>query len=332
MNGTMGSVTGGQRWKLGMTVMALVGCGAAVTPRGSSDGGADIGPPPGRECTTSADCRTGEMCEWNEGACGVPGTCVPARPCTEDATAYCGCDGRTFYASSTCPERPYRHRGPCESVDAGGGTTCHPLPVAQARVARVLLSTQPLAFTVLAPNAGCACTPSVRSTSGSIRWDLQLCDCCEVCDCTNSYEVSVVERPLSVGHYELLLGNSERRSLDVVASMTSCRPIAPLAVRVHGPNTDWERTGPRLWWALVTGQRPRCCADPMPLVVQRPGTSPRSFVLDLYACGPSECSCPGPDGGSPPPAYVETWHSLGELAPGQYTVTAGSNSVSFTVP
>ncbi|MGI5863172.1 MAG: hypothetical protein ACOX6T_14075 [Myxococcales bacterium] len=64
-------------------------------------------------CTSSSDCAEGEFCQGPEG-CSVQWTCQPERPCTRDRRAFCGCDGTTFSASSTCPTRPYAHRGKCE--------------------------------------------------------------------------------------------------------------------------------------------------------------------------------------------------------------------------
>jgi len=42
------------------------------------------------------------------------GYCVMARRrCVKDRIAYCGCDGKTFYASSTCPKRRFVSVGEC---------------------------------------------------------------------------------------------------------------------------------------------------------------------------------------------------------------------------
>jgi hypothetical protein len=75
-------------------------------------------------CTTTADCRAGLECLGGEG-CAIPWTCQPAlgRPCTDDLAPFCGCNGVTFYGSSTCPARPFAFRGECgivpPPVDAG---------------------------------------------------------------------------------------------------------------------------------------------------------------------------------------------------------------------
>jgi hypothetical protein len=114
-------------------VSILAACGVGVRP-GPDDGGvidAQV-PDGGRTCQSSADCRPGEECMIREG-CAVPSFCGPAlgRPCTGDSVPYCGCDGNTFMASSSCPTRTYAFRGPCGGVDAGApgcrlpdGTIC----------------------------------------------------------------------------------------------------------------------------------------------------------------------------------------------------------------
>lgn len=103
----------------------------ACTARACVDGG-----PPDvserRACVSSADCPGGEECHIVEG-CATPSYCGPllGRQCSGDLTPYCGCDGRTFNASSTCPTRTYENRGPCGAVDAGspadGGASCAPM-------------------------------------------------------------------------------------------------------------------------------------------------------------------------------------------------------------
>lgn len=86
--------------------------GVDVLYRGSCDG------PMPTLCTADLPC-VGGVCTGD--FCGEPWQCLHlGMPCTEDAAPYCGCDGTTFYASSTCPDRPYVHRGPCES----GGVNC----------------------------------------------------------------------------------------------------------------------------------------------------------------------------------------------------------------
>ncbi len=77
-----------------------------------------------RRCTSAAGCSRGEICVGSPG-CGTPWTCVrdTGRTCTGDFVPFCGCDGRTFGASSTCPDRPFRRLGSCDTptpIDGGG--------------------------------------------------------------------------------------------------------------------------------------------------------------------------------------------------------------------
>lgn len=65
-------------------------------------------------CTNSRECMAGAECAGGDG-CATPWTCRPAtgRLCTDDVVPYCGCDGRTFYGSSSCPPSPFSRRGAC---------------------------------------------------------------------------------------------------------------------------------------------------------------------------------------------------------------------------
>jgi hypothetical protein len=123
-------------------LLALTGCGSVVIQADPDGGGASDVPqavdrpspgdaplPPAdrplpvdvpRTCTSTADCGPGLECLGGEG-CGTPWTCQPAlgRPCTADFSPFCGCDGVTFGGSSSCPPRPFLHRGPCGPIDAG---------------------------------------------------------------------------------------------------------------------------------------------------------------------------------------------------------------------
>jgi hypothetical protein len=69
--------------------------------------------PDGQSCLLDAECASG-FCEGQ--GCGEdqPGVCVGSmRRCTRDLRPYCGCDGKTFMASGTCPNRRYASPGPC---------------------------------------------------------------------------------------------------------------------------------------------------------------------------------------------------------------------------
>lgn len=75
-------------------------CEAAGTPK-----------PDGSPCEQASECESG-VCE-GEG-CDVPGVCVAkSRPCTKDLRQYCGCDGKTFQGSGSCPGARFSKRAPC---------------------------------------------------------------------------------------------------------------------------------------------------------------------------------------------------------------------------
>jgi hypothetical protein len=80
--------------------------GGEAEPRGRADGAA---------CLTSAECASG-VCEGEGCTDDRPGTCAPrSRACTRDLRQYCGCDGKTFGASGSCPGRRFAARGRCGS-------------------------------------------------------------------------------------------------------------------------------------------------------------------------------------------------------------------------
>jgi hypothetical protein len=78
-------------------------------------------------CFSNIDCNADEECAGSPG-CATPWTCRPAtgRFCPPDLAPFCGCDGRTFYASSRCPPSPYASVGACGAPDAGSaaGVDC----------------------------------------------------------------------------------------------------------------------------------------------------------------------------------------------------------------
>ncbi len=111
-------------------------------------------------CTTSVPCAPWEACIGE--SCDMPWECyvhhggndddeTVKHPCAEDLVPYCGCDGVTFLASSTCPDRPYDHVGAC-----GDGANCEPADVRCA-------ASPPSCGAGMAPSvvAGCwgACIP-----------------------------------------------------------------------------------------------------------------------------------------------------------------------------
>jgi hypothetical protein len=74
----------------------------------------------GDPCNSGRDCESG-TCEGM--GCGEgEGRCVAAdRACTMDIHLYCGCDGKSFNASGSCPGKRFRFRHGCDDKVAEGG-------------------------------------------------------------------------------------------------------------------------------------------------------------------------------------------------------------------
>lgn len=125
----------------GLALVGLLGLAACPKPTAGNDpsngpatpGAADPGADPGVNsgansganldanpgitptagCLSDADCAGG-VCEGQGCTDTKPGTCMPAdRMCTRDAALYCGCDGKPFHASGSCPGRRYASKGEC---------------------------------------------------------------------------------------------------------------------------------------------------------------------------------------------------------------------------
>ena len=80
--------------------------GVDVASRGECMGGGIV-------CTNDMPCTGGMVCVGS--GCGMPWTCIATtRPCTDDEASHCGCDGVTFYDSSTCQTEPFAFVGSCE--------------------------------------------------------------------------------------------------------------------------------------------------------------------------------------------------------------------------
>jgi hypothetical protein len=75
------------------------------------------------ECTATKPCPPTMMCIG--GGCDDVWQCYAhadgEHPCPTDYEPYCGCDGVTFMAIRTCPDRPYERVGACED-----GVSCDP--------------------------------------------------------------------------------------------------------------------------------------------------------------------------------------------------------------
>lgn len=78
----------------------------AAAPAGSLDDG--------KACTIDAECKSG-ICE-GEGCDTPAGKCASKdRMCTQDIQEYCGCDGKPFSSSGSCPGRRFKNRGACKT-------------------------------------------------------------------------------------------------------------------------------------------------------------------------------------------------------------------------
>jgi hypothetical protein len=85
---------------------------------GGDDAGTDDdgGGPPG--CSSTNPCPPDLTCSGV--TCGGPWECVAhfddtlEHPCEPETIQFCGCDGVTFEASFTCPDRPWVHAGACD--------------------------------------------------------------------------------------------------------------------------------------------------------------------------------------------------------------------------
>ena len=97
---------------------ALAACGPQAAPPPSNTT-TPTAPPAGKAadgaaCLAAADCTSG-ICEGQGCGPDAPGKCVSAaRICTQDMQPYCGCDGKNFFGSGSCPGRRYASRGDCK--------------------------------------------------------------------------------------------------------------------------------------------------------------------------------------------------------------------------
>jgi hypothetical protein len=102
----------------GATFQSSGSCpGRRYAHRGACAPTADAGPPAkkhaGDACLTGDECDSG-LCEGQGCTDDAPGTCANvAKKCARNRMPFCGCDGKTFSTSSTCPGRRYAHKGSC---------------------------------------------------------------------------------------------------------------------------------------------------------------------------------------------------------------------------
>jgi hypothetical protein len=204
-------------------------------------------------------------------------------------------------------------------IDAG---VCSPQPTEEVRMPRSIFVDQDLPMSLISRgSSGCGCTPRVGGDIGGI--EMEVCACCEDCRCIDpGYEAGDVRPALAPGEHVVNVGGMPR-NLSVVGR-EACRPASPAGIRIEQP-TDLIHGGPALTWVVLEGRSTECCVDPAFTVESR-----RSFEwieLSAYDCTPLvDCDCVPIE-----PYPFEAWHSLGELGPGTYNVSLGSEIVTFTI-
>lgn len=95
--------------------------GSSGGQNGNGDGGSGGASPTGicfdEPCTGA--CAPAEGAELS---CSSDWQCLSVLVCTRDIVSYCGCDGDTFEASSSCPPFAYAYEGACDTI--AGGLNC----------------------------------------------------------------------------------------------------------------------------------------------------------------------------------------------------------------
>ena len=85
--------------------------GARYAHRGACGSNLEDGEP----CTDGRQCRSGACVGEGLEGCGPGSLGVCGHPeCTADVVSYCSCNNAEFRTSSTCPNRQFAYRGPCE--------------------------------------------------------------------------------------------------------------------------------------------------------------------------------------------------------------------------
>jgi len=191
----------------------------------------------------------------------------------------------------------------------------------------VVFDGQPLTITMrTAVAGGCDCQPEVL-VSDPFNYDLAMCDCCEACRCIDQgYEVTWVGStpPGALDHTIFVVG--EERTV-YERDPGRCHRLEPTGLWIEPPRDDYTRTGPRTWWAVVSGEEFLCCASPMPGVTELAvGALGRHLELRSCALDPCDCDC-GPGAPGCEPTRFEAWYPLGDLSGGE-VVVAGSHRVT----
>ncbi|HJK90636.1 MAG TPA: hypothetical protein RMH85_30110 [Polyangiaceae bacterium LLY-WYZ-15_(1-7)] len=208
-------------------------------------------------------------------------------------------------------------------------TECAPMQIDELRAPDVVFEGQGFAFSALQhERTSCSCSPRLRVPLDAGEFRADLCECCEACLCIDpGYEVGF-EDAAAPALGELVIGDT--RHPVQTRSPDECTPVEPTGLRVVPPAPGYLRDGPGLWWAVVSGMQRVCCVEPVggvreALVSPGPDTPPNTRTLSLHACTLEDCECIGA------PAPFDAWHPLGELAPGGYSIRAGTQRVDFMI-
>ncbi|MDP3279373.1 MAG: hypothetical protein Q8Q09_29555 [Deltaproteobacteria bacterium] len=211
---------------------------------------------------------------------------------------------------------------------------CYRLTPTAVYAPSVLFAGQPLGLTVEDRRGMglCACTPTLAPLpiSSARGYSLQACSCCENCDCVDrGYAASELLGAVSGPRVDLLVeGEPERRSVRVVNSSTSCesRSMVIGDVTVVGPD-ELRVSGPRLYWARVTGTHRGCCESLVGFVDRVAG---RSIELTPMTCDTTTCEACDPIERRPNQPFTSD-HLLGALAAGSWTLNVAGTTRTFEV-
>jgi hypothetical protein len=111
-------------------------------------------------------------------SCTTAWTCdTTAQICTADIADYCGCDGQTFQASSSCPTHAFAHRGACTTT-----VSCDP---------RAILCK------VAAPTCPTGQVPSVKGICYGPCVPVEMCECGSAAACPDPGQYTC---HMSAGH------------------------------------------------------------------------------------------------------------------------------------
>lgn len=213
--------------------------------------------------------------------------------------------------------------------DAAGA--CSRSMVANVLAPSVLFASQPLGVTVQAPGQGCGCALTLQpNTLSSARgFDPVLCDCCRDCECVDgSYTASTLLGAPGVGSMQFEVTGSPRRTVFVIESPAQCDAsfVRVREVTVLAP--EGRITGPALHWAVISGTHRYCCDAGVGFVENRQGNT---FTLGPRSCETLGCAMACPAIADREDRPFTSAHMLGELSNGDYRLTVGTTTVTFTV-